>query len=63
MLFFMLNEREKEIAKALRETGHKSRKVIGRGTLTVDPAEVRNTKKFKEFAERAAKLVTVNSGG
>ena len=34
-----------------------SARVVGRGTVVVDPAEIRNSKKFQEDLKRASSLV------
>lgn len=51
---------ENETVKNLKTSSIKSRRVVGRGTLTVDSDEIRNTEKFKSDARKAAKIVQLS---
>lgn len=41
----------------LVKRSYKSVRVVGRGTIKIDPAEVRATPEFKEAQQRAAEIV------
>jgi hypothetical protein len=48
---------EQRVLDAIDQSGLKSMKVVGRGTLTVDPKEVTSSEKFKAYAEQAKSVV------
>jgi hypothetical protein len=48
---------ERRVLDAIDKSGLKSMKVVGRGTLTVDPKEVASSEKFKAYAEQAKSVV------
>ncbi|HHF2866563.1 TPA: hypothetical protein ACPJZQ_001675 [Vibrio alginolyticus] len=51
---------DNEVVQSLKSSANKSRKVVGRGTLMVDTAEVRRSRKFKNDAEKAANIVRLS---
>jgi len=48
---------EREILKHLRKKEASSMKVVGRGTLIMDAADARSTKKSREFISKIDKIV------
>ena len=52
-----IDAEEQQVLDALAESGLESRRVVGRGTLTVDPKEVTNTDQFKKYADLAKDVV------
>ncbi len=52
-----LDEEERRILEAIEKSGFKTMRVVGRGTLTVDPQEITNSAEFKRYAEKARLLV------
>ena len=54
---FRFDEQDLKNVRKLKESDVPSRRVVGRGTLVSDASDIRKTKKFRESAERAAKLV------
>ncbi len=55
--FIAPDNEEREILEAIKASGITSRRVVGRGTLTLDVREVTQSEKFKEYAEEAHKIV------
>ena len=51
---------EQKILDAIDQSGLKTMRVIGRGTLTVDVKEVTNTEKFKGYVAQAKQVVHKN---
>ncbi|VAW75776.1 hypothetical protein MNBD_GAMMA12-1352 [hydrothermal vent metagenome] len=47
---------EQEVLNAINNSGLKSMRVVGRGTLTVDTKEVTNSPKFKEYVQQAKQI-------
>lgn len=58
---FSISSDEQKVLDAINDSGFKSMRVIGRGTLVVDTKEVTNTNKFKSYAEEAKKIVEGSS--
>ena len=54
---FSFDEQDLENVRKLQESKLTTRKVVGRGTLVADASEIRKTKTFQDYAERAAQLV------
>ena len=52
-----VDQDERKVLEAINQSGLKSMRVIGRGTLLVDPKEVTNTDKFKSYVEQAKSIV------
>ncbi|WP_158527212.1 hypothetical protein [Pelagibaculum spongiae] len=52
-----MSEEDRKILKALKDTGVASRKVVGRGTMTVDAKDVTSTEAFKAHSKRASEIV------
>ena len=52
-----MKDEHNEIVAALKESGMTSHRVVGRGTVTCDVSELRNTEKFKNLQEKASKIV------
>lgn len=50
------SESDKRLKK-LVESSYTSVKVVGRGTVRIDPAEVRQTEEFKKASQRAKAIV------
>lgn len=50
------SERDKEM-KQLVENSYKSIRVVGRGTIKIDPKEVASTEEFKHAQEQAKLIV------
>lgn len=50
------NDQRLEDLKKLVEQSYDSVRVVGRGTVKIDPKEVRNTKEFKEARKKARKI-------
>ena len=44
--------------KSLVESSYKSVRVIGRGTIKIDPAEIRSSSEFKSAREKAKRIVS-----
>ncbi|GLR69462.1 hypothetical protein [Agaribacter marinus] len=59
-LFFDFDDQQKAVISKLNENPIKSRRVIGRGTLTSDASEIRSTEKFQAYMDRASKFVSRN---
>ncbi|MEZ9471001.1 hypothetical protein AB4211_11550 [Vibrio lentus] len=57
LLLLTVSDQEKKVLTALRLSEVTSRRVVGRGTLTVDAGEVTRTLKFKKYAEQASEIV------
>ncbi|EGR2840680.1 hypothetical protein [Vibrio cholerae] len=57
LLLLTVSEQEKKVLIALQTSEVTSRRVVGRGTLTVDAIEVTRTRKFQEYAEQASQIV------
>lgn len=51
--------RSKEDIKLINliKNSYKTLRVVGRGTIVVDPSEVSNTKEFKEALIKASELI------
>lgn len=56
MLGLAPNEEDKRL-KELVEGSYKRVKVVGRGTIRIDPREVSSSKEFKNAQEKARSLV------
>lgn len=56
-----LDEEEKKVLNAIKRSGLKTMRVVGRGTLIVDTREVTNTDKFKSYARQAKEIVEKSS--
>ncbi len=52
-----LDEEEQRILEAIEKSGFTTMRVVGRGTLTVDPREITNSAEFKRYTEKARLLV------
>lgn len=50
------SESDKKL-KNLIDNTYKTVRVVGRGTITIDPSEVTNSSEFKEAQEKAKKIV------
>ncbi|WP_028672662.1 hypothetical protein [Saccharospirillum impatiens] len=50
------SEEDKKLKK-LVENSYTSTRVVGRGTVKIDPNEVRNTKEFQDAREEAKAIV------
>lgn len=50
------SERDKEL-KLLVDNSYSSLRVVGRGTVKIDPAEVRGTAAFREAREKVGSIV------
>lgn len=50
------NENDKKL-KILIDNTYKTVRVVGRGTITIDPSEVKNSSEFKEAQKKAKKIV------
>ena len=48
---------EQKVLDALNASEITSRRVIGRGTLTMDVAEVTRTAKFKKYSQQTSQIV------
>lgn len=57
MLGLTLTTDERKILDVLNASSIRSRRVIGRGLLTVDVAEVKRTEKFKAYQKQASEIV------
>lgn len=57
---FSFDEQDLKNVQKLRDSKVNSRKVVGRGTLVSDASEIRKTKTFQDYAERASRLVAVD---
>jgi len=57
MLGAYITPDEEEILKAINNSGLKTMRVMGRGTLVVDAQEVTKTDKFKDYAKQAKSVV------
>lgn len=51
---------EQKVLDAIDQSGLKTMRVIGRGTLTVDVKEVTNTEKFKGYVAQAKHIIQGN---
>lgn len=49
--------KEDKKIKDLVDNSYNSLRVVGRGTIRIDPKEVRNTKEFKEALKKAKDIV------
>ena len=58
LLFYKLNKRQLKIAEGLRNSGMKTRAVIGRGSVFIEAKEIAQSEKFKDLLARAD-LLTV----
>lgn len=56
-----VDEEDRKVLEAVNNSGLKSMKVVGRGTLMVDPLEVSSSDTFKSHADRIKKSIEVNS--
>lgn len=56
-----ISSEEQRVLDAIKDSGLKSMRVVGRGTLVVDAKEVTNTDKFKDYAKEAKKIVEGSS--
>lgn len=52
---------EQKVLDAINQSGLKSMRVVGRGTLMVDAKEVTRTEKFKDYARQAKSIVDQSS--
>ncbi len=52
-----VGKEEERVLAAIDESGLKSMRVVGRGTLMVDPLEVARSDVFKKYSEKAKNLV------
>lgn len=59
LAFFGLapSSEEREVLQHLRKKEASTMRVVGRGTLTMDAAAARSTKKSREFIEKLDRLV------
>ena len=55
-----LAQQEKKVLVALQASEVTSRRVLGRGTLTLDAIEITRTSKFKKYSEQASQIVKKN---
>ena len=51
-----LSEQDLKNIEKLKDSEVSSRRVVGRGTLVADAADIRNTKAFKKYIKRASQL-------
>ena len=54
---FFSSEDEKKILDLIEKSEFKTRRVIGRGTLTIDSKEVFHSPKFKKYKKKKKKIV------
>ncbi len=54
---YKLDDDQKKVAEALKNSEVKSRRVVGRGGLTMDGAELLKTAKFQAYRKRGAEVV------
>jgi len=52
-----ITKEEQKVLDTIEESGLKTRRVGDRGSLSVDSKEVRGSEKFKEYVEKARKVV------
>jgi hypothetical protein len=54
------HDEERKIIDALKESdnGARSMRVVGRGTLVMNAADVRNSQKFKNLLSKSDKILT-----
>jgi hypothetical protein len=57
ILKLSLSAEDKAVLAALNASTA-SRKVVGRGTLTVNVSDITGSQKFKEYSEKAAAIVS-----
>lgn len=57
MLGTYIDPDKQKVLEAINNSGLKTMRVVGRGTLIVDAKEVTNTKKFKDYVEQAKSIV------
>jgi hypothetical protein len=57
----LTNSDEQKVLDAIIQSGLKTMRVIGRGTLVVDAKEVTGTDKFKSYTEQAKQIVEQNN--
>jgi hypothetical protein len=57
----LINSDEQKVLDAIIQSGLKTMRVVGRGTLVVDAKEVTGTDKFRSYAEQAKKIVEQNN--
>lgn len=50
-------ERREEVASMIRNSSYKTLRVVGRGTVRIDPWEVAQTEKFQNAKKLARKIV------
>jgi hypothetical protein len=58
ILKLSLSTEDKEVLAALNASTVTSRKVVGRGTLTVNVSDITGSQKFKDYSEKAAAIVS-----
>lgn len=56
MLGLVPSEEDKKL-RSLVDNSYKSVRVVGRGTIRIDPKEVSDSKEFKDAREEAKKIV------
>lgn len=56
-----LSVEDKKVLAQLNSSSVKSKKVVGRGRLTCDSAELLNSDKFKGYQEQATKLIELQN--
>jgi len=57
ILKLSLSTEDKKVLEALNASKVTSRKVVGRGTLTVNVSDITGSKKFKKYSDKAAEIV------
>ena len=57
LLKLTLSVEDQRILDALNSSKVTSKRVIGRGTLTVNVSEITSSDKFKEYCKQASKIV------
>ena len=57
---YKLDEDQKKLADALEKSEVTSRKVVGRGGLTMDGNELLQTVRFQAYRKRGAEVVNAN---
>ena len=57
LLKLELSVEDQRILDALNSSKVTSKRVIGRGTLTVNVSEITGSDKFKEYSKQASKIV------
>ena len=56
ILKLSLSSEDEKVLQALKDSEVTSRKVIGRGTLTVKASDITASKNFKAYSEKASKI-------